>query len=161
MTTLTYRQANDSDIAAMADIRAGDWGTTEFWQERIAGYLARQSHPRCAKPERSAFVCLQRTVVVGLIAGHLTTRFGCEGELQWISVRPAYRGRGVASGLFRCLAGWFVAQRASKICVDVEPGNSIARAFYRSVGARDFRPHWMLWDDVAEALAKPADAPRS
>jgi hypothetical protein len=33
---------------------------------------------------RVAFVCVEPKRIVGLITGHLTRRFGCHGELEWI-----------------------------------------------------------------------------
>ena len=53
---------------------------------------------------RVSFIGLERELIVGLIAGHLTKRFGCDGEREWISVRSRYRNRGVASQLIRLLA---------------------------------------------------------
>jgi GNAT superfamily N-acetyltransferase len=186
---LIYRPATPADIAGMAEVRAGDWGTAEYWRERIARYLSGELTPREALPHphstgrqgappfsaaervgptRVAFVCAARERVVGLIAGHLTRRFGCDGELEWISVRPEYRGQGIASELLRRLAEWFLAQEmpygqlttdnrqlhpARRICVDVEPTNHAARRFYARHGAVDFKPHWMVWDDIGKALA--------
>jgi ribosomal protein S18 acetylase RimI-like enzyme len=149
---LLYRQARHSDIPEMAEIRAGDWGTEEYWRERILQYLTHQLHPRQALRPRVAFVCLDRESVVGLIAGHLTRRFACDGELEWISVRPQYRSRGVASQLLCRLAEWFVAQDARLVCVDVEPSNQVARRFYARHGAEDLKPHWMVWKDIQAAI---------
>lgn len=157
---ISYREATLSDVSGMAQVRAHDWGTEESWRKNIALYLAGQSHPREALHARSAFVCIDGTQVVGLIAGHLTRRFGCDGELQWISVRPEYRGRKIASSLLRLLAAWFRARDAVRVCVDVEPSNRVARAFYASHGARNLKPHWMVWKNittVCEAVASQPD----
>jgi ribosomal protein S18 acetylase RimI-like enzyme len=148
MAELQYRQATPDDIAGMAEVRAGDWGTDEYWRERISRYLGGESQPRQARAERIAFVCAEEERVVGLIAGHRTRRLGCEGELEWISVRREYRKRGIAAELLRRLAGWFVEQNARRICVDVEPENEVARRFYRRHGATDLKPSWMVWDDI-------------
>jgi len=94
-----YRQARHSDIPMMAEIRAADWGTEEYWRERILQYLKHKLHPRDALRPRVSFVCVEHQRIVGLIAGHLTRRFGCDGELEWISVRPECRSRGIASEL--------------------------------------------------------------
>src|SRR5580698_7715360 len=104
---MLYREATLADVPGMAQVRAGDWESEEYWRERIPFYLTGQSHPRQALGPRIAFVCLDDDVVAGFIAGHLTQRFGCDGELEWISVRPQYRRHRVASGLLRLLAGWF------------------------------------------------------
>jgi ribosomal protein S18 acetylase RimI-like enzyme len=143
-----YRQALLDDIPAMAKIRAADWGGEEYWRDRILQYLTYQLHPREALRPRVALVGVEQERVVGLIAGHLTTRFGCDGELEWISVRQDYRRRGVASQLLYHLADWFTAKHARRVCVDVEPSNHAARRFYVRHGAKDLRPHWMVWEDI-------------
>jgi GNAT superfamily N-acetyltransferase len=97
---------------------------------------------------RAAFVGIDDGLVAGFIAGHLTERFGCAGELEWISIRPQYRRRGVASGLLRLIAGWFRDQGAGRICVDVAPSAVDARAFYSAPGAVELKPHWMIWEDI-------------
>lgn len=147
-----FRQAQISDIPQMAEIRAGDWGTEEYWRERILQYMSGTLHPRDALPARVAFVCVDKERVVGLIAGHLTRRFGCDGELEWISVRPEYRNRGIASLLLRSLAEWFSSQGAKYVCVDVEPSNHAARLFYARNGAEDLKPHWMVWKNIGAVL---------
>ena len=146
---MLYRQAQFSDIPAMSRLRANDWGTEEYWRERIALYMNGRLHPREARTERTGFVCADGDQIAGLIAGHLTRRFGCDGELEWISVNPAYRGQKVGSILLLKLAEWFVAQGARFICVDVEPANEPARKFYAANGAYDLKPHWMAWKDIA------------
>ncbi len=145
---MPYRKARHSDIPTMAEIRAADWGTEEYWRKRIFHYLTHKLHPRDALRPRASFVCVQHRRIVGLIAGHLTHRYGCEGELEWISVRPECRGRGIASELLCRLAKWFVAHHAHRVCVDVEPSNQTARRLYARHGAEDLKPHWMVWKDI-------------
>jgi GNAT superfamily N-acetyltransferase len=155
--SIIYRQAQLSDVPAMAEIRAGDWGTEEYWRERITQYLSGELHPKEALPPRVSFVALEDERVLGLIAGHLTRRFGCDGELEWISVRAECRGRGVASELLRCLAQWFIANNARYVCVDVEPSNLVARRFYAQNGAEDLKPHWMVWRNIGAIIAAQDD----
>ena len=149
---MTYRRARRADIRAMAEIRAADWGSEPYWRERIWRYLAQQLHPREARLPRVAFVAVDHARVVGLIAGHLTRRFGCGGELEWISIREKYRGRGVATALLCRLAKWFTRHEVLRVCVDVEPSNEPARRFYARHGAEDMKPHWMVWKDIRRAL---------
>ena len=148
---ILYREARQSDIPGMAEVRACDWGSEEYWSNRICGYLAQQLHPREALLPRTAFVAVEKERIVGLIAGHLTRRFGCDGELEWISVRPSYRSRGVASQLVFGLAEWFLAHDVRRVCVDVDPSNQVARRFYAHHGAQDLKPHWMVWQDIRMA----------
>jgi predicted GNAT family acetyltransferase len=91
--------------------------------------------------------------VVGLVAGHLTRRFGCAGELQWISVRPEERARGIASALLCCLATWMVAHEARRVCVAVESSNANARRFYTNRAATSLTSHWMVWEDIGAVVS--------
>jgi len=149
---MLYRQAQLSDVPAMAEIRAADWGTEDYWRERITQYLTGKLHPKKALQPRVSFVALEDEHVVGLIAGHLTRRFGCDGELEWISVRAECRGRGIAQELLRQLAQWFIAHNARFVCVDVEPSNLLARRFYARHGAEELKPHWMVWKDIGAVI---------
>ncbi len=145
---MLYRQTEISDVPGMARLRANDWGTEPYWRERIELYMIGQLHPKHALAPRVGYVCADGEEIVGLIGGHLTCRFGCDGELEWISVSPAYRGQKIGSGLLLKLAEWFVAQGAKFICVDVDPANELARKFYAANGAYDLKPHWMAWNDI-------------
>jgi len=151
---LKIREAQLSDIPAMARIRALEWETEEYWNRRIRAYVAGELDPKFALKLRINYVCYENDLLVGFIAGHLTTRHGCQGELEWINVIREKRGSGAASGLIRVLAKWFVAQNALRVCVDVEPSNTIARRFYARHGAEHLKPHWMAWNDIRVVLEK-------
>lgn len=148
MTSIAYRTAAPADVGALARIRAVSWGTEPYWQARISGYMRGELHPQHALAPRVIFVAAEPTVLVGLIAGHLTRRFGCDGELEWLDVIPERRRTGIAGALLRTLATWFGARRAKRICVDVDPANEPARAFYRKHAAQDLTPHWLVWPDI-------------
>src|SRR5437764_553740 len=107
---------------------AGGWtgGADAATMER---YLLGEHHPQKALAPRAAFIAELDDSVIGFIAGHLTQRFGCNGELQWIYIAPDYRGTHVAAELLHRLAKWFIAQQAPRVCVNVEPDNHAARAF--------------------------------
>ena len=150
MSETLYREARRTDIPAMAKIRLADWGTEEYWRTRILHYLTYEQNPKEALRPRISYVCVESENVVGFIAGHLTRRFACDGELEWISIRRECRGRGIALELLRHLAKWFVKHHAVRVCVDVEPSNETARRFYRRHGAEDLKPHWMVWNDIRQ-----------
>ncbi|HUK30986.1 MAG TPA: GNAT family N-acetyltransferase [Candidatus Acidoferrum sp.] len=154
MNAVKYRRAVKSDVLAMARIRALSWGTEGYWQTRIAAYMDGELHPQLALMPRVNFVAIEGDSVVGLIAGHLTTRHACDGELEWIDVIAEKRGSGVASELLRHLARWFVEKKAPRICVDVDPGNTVARRFYVRNGAEELKPHWLVWNDIGTILGK-------
>jgi ribosomal protein S18 acetylase RimI-like enzyme len=152
MGTVQYREGNKSDIVAMARIRASEWGAEGYWITRITGYMDRKLHPQKALMPRVIYVALENGSVIGFIAGHLTQRYECDGELEWINVIPGRRGDGIARELLRLLAGWFAKQKASQVCVDVDPANTIARRFYARHGAQHLNERWMVWNDMDALL---------
>ena len=107
----------------------------------MAMYLEGRHHPQQALEPRVAYLATVGGVVAGYIAGHLTRRYGCDGEVQYLYVAPAYRRTGLASTLLRQLAEWFEAQGAVRICVDVNEDSASARPFYAAQGAQPLRPH--------------------
>jgi ribosomal protein S18 acetylase RimI-like enzyme len=148
---IIYRQADVHDVPALARIRAAEWGSGEYWQNRISGYMEGELDPQKALKPRIIYMAQAGDEVAGFIAGHLTRRFDCDGELEWINVRAEQRGSGIAAELLRMLAEWFLSQNAPRICVDVSPDNVIARSFYARHGATELKPSWMVWNDVRTA----------
>ncbi|MFB9844954.1 GNAT family N-acetyltransferase [Mucilaginibacter ginsenosidivorans] len=144
---INYRAATNADIAALARLRSEGWGEAQYWMPRITGYLDGTRHPQKALAPRVAFVAMKDDEIIGFIAGHLTTRLDCDGELEWIDVTSKHRRKGIASELVRLLAKWFEEKGARKVCVD--PGNEAARKFYASMGAENLDQHWMYWRDIS------------
>ena len=132
----------------MAQIRSAERVTDEYWKTRIQRYMRGEHDPQKALKPRMLYVALQNSAVVGFIAGHLTRRYECDGELQWINVMEVERNTGIATALLRLLAQWFVSQHAFKICVDVDPENIVARNFYIRHGATELNRHWLVWNDI-------------
>lgn len=114
-------------------------------------YLAGEHHPRRALALRVAYVAELDEALVGFIAGHLSERFDCDGELQWILVAPSHRGSDVATQLLKVLAEWLADHGARRVCVNVTHENRIARRFYSRHGAIDLSNGWMVWPDVNAA----------
>jgi GNAT superfamily N-acetyltransferase len=146
---LLYRPATPLDVAAMAQLAPEHLGNAPDWESRIAAYLSGEHNPRQALRPRVMIVAEQDDEVIGFIAGHLTRRFHCQGELQWINVSAALRRQGVATELLHQLADWFATYDAHKICVDVKPRNPDARAFYIHQGAEPINNHWLMWPDIS------------
>jgi GNAT superfamily N-acetyltransferase len=157
MPIVCYWQVDKSDIPAIARIRAAEGGEEEYWRIRISQYLDCKLHPQHALMPRVMYVALERDSLVGFIAGHLTRRYGCEGELEWINVITPSRGGGTASELLRRLAAWFAEQKASRICVDVDPANTTARRFYTRHGAEKLNDCWLVWNDISVVLGEQLD----
>ncbi len=155
--SITIRAAISSDIPAMAAIRASEWQTPEYWIARISGYLAGYHSPPKALPARTIFVATENNLVVAFVAGHLTTRFACHAELEWITVLAEKRGQGIAGLLLEKIARWFVEQNALRICVDPDAS---ARSLYAKFGATALNRHWMVWEDSREMLRQALEVNR-
>jgi ribosomal protein S18 acetylase RimI-like enzyme len=146
--SFAIRLAGEHDIAGMAALRAQTWGTAPYWAARVAGYLNGEHSPQQALAERVAFVALDEDAVVGLVAGHRTKRFGCDGELEWIDVAKECRGQGIADGLMVTMMAWFGEHGALRVCVNVAPENAVAQRFYARHGAVPLHEYWMVWNDI-------------
>lgn len=142
------RAADLADVPAMTRIRAAGGWTGGAPEERMIAYMQGGFDPQHALKPRVVLVAEEANALVGYIAGHLTRRYGCDGELEWLYVLPEHRRSGVASLMLHELAGWFAERHASRVCVDVEPSNAVARSFYAWHGARELNPHWLVWDDI-------------
>lgn len=153
---IEVRTAAAADVAEITRIREA--GGLPDDGERMARYLAGEHHPRHALAPRVMFVAGQGGRMIGYIAGHRTTRFGCDGELQWIFVAPEARGGGAAELLLDRLAAWFIGEGARRVCVDVVPENTRARRFYHSHGAQTLHPNWLVWPDIAAARRQPSSS---
>lgn len=151
---IIYRVAGEADIPGMARLRTEQYGedTLSHWEQRIAGYMRGDINPQQALASRIVYVAMDGEIVAGFIAGHLTRRFGCDGELEWINVGATHQGTGIADRLLRELAAWFVRQNTFYICVNCAPDNAVAQKFYRRHGAKTLSEHWLVWKDIIRLL---------
>jgi ribosomal protein S18 acetylase RimI-like enzyme len=164
MHSQLIREATLADVPLMASLRDKSGWRGGANAERMTMYLSNEHHPQYALPQRVAFIAVQNRELKGYIAGHLTTRFGCQGELQWILVDPEFRGGSVASELLIRMAEWFSRSKSNRVCVNVEPENVRARAFYRRHGATELSEYWLQWSDILEVQKRndePSDAPKA
>ncbi|MEO6719224.1 MAG: GNAT family N-acetyltransferase [Ferruginibacter sp.] len=146
MSEILYRKVINQDISSLAKIRSRYSETEEHWTNRISGYLNLTINPQQSKRIRIIYIASINNLIIGFIAGHLTDRYECDGELQWIDVVQEDRNLGIASELVKLLAKWFIDQDCVKICAD--PANEIAQQFYKKNGAEFLNDHWMFWKDI-------------
>src|SRR5512140_1605389 len=118
LTRTRYRRASATDVPMMVRCRESDPEVGPA-DTRMAAYLAGEHHPREAIMARGGYVAHVAETPVGYTAGHLTRRYGCQGEIQYLYVAPMHRRLGVARQLVLLLARWFLEQHATHICVDV------------------------------------------
>jgi len=143
-----FRQATSKDVSAMAQCREAEPAAGPL-DPRTADYLDGAHHPQQALLPRAGYVALKGEQVVGYIAGHLTRRHDCDGELQYLFVAPAYRRQGFGTVLLRLLADWFREQGARKICVGVANDSPPeTKPFVEHLGAVPLVKYWYAWDDI-------------
>lgn len=152
--SIVIRLVEDRDLPTLASIRAREWETRSYWEHRIARYLGGEESPQLALSARAAFVAEQDGEIVGFIAGHLTRRHSCAGELEWINVVEEHRGKGIAGVLLERMAGWFLEHEAHRVCVNVAPDNVAARGLYANAGAQRLNEYWMIWEDIQAPRAR-------
>lgn len=90
--------------------------------------------------------------MVGFIAGHLTTRYGKEVEIQSFFVLPENQRTGLGGKLLLQFIGWASRHNVKSLCVGIAAKNKY-KAFYLKYGGRYINPHWIYWDDM-QALAQ-------
>ena len=151
-----FRIAESGDAAAMAACRAGDPSGPA--DPRMKAYLDGEHHPQKALPPRRGVVALDGERIIAYIAGHRTTRHGCEGELQYLFVKREYRRRGIATELLSQLASWFLEEGVRHVCVAIA-GDSPPEAepFVESRGATPLKRYWHAWPDIAGAVNPDPD----
>jgi ribosomal protein S18 acetylase RimI-like enzyme len=148
--TVFIRAATAEDVPELAAIRAEESWDVAFWSERIGGYIAGVYHPREALSLRTVLVASDAGNIDGFCAGHATTRWSCDGEVQWVNVRSSMRGRGVARLLLLALLSWFRSQSTERICVNVAADNAAAIRLYTRTGALPLREGWMIWEFASQ-----------
>lgn len=149
---LNFRAATSLDVTAMAQSRLADPDAGPA-DSRMKAYFDGQHHPQNALLPRAGYLALSGDQVIGYIAGHRTTRHGCDGEVQYLFVAPAYRRRGVATALLRLLVGWFRAEGVQAVCVAVaDDSPPEAKPFFESLGATPLKKHWYAWQEIGNAL---------
>jgi len=144
---LSYREVTSADVAAMAGCRLGDADAGPA-DARMAAYFDGLHHPQQALLPRAGYAAFAGDALVGYIAGHLTRRYGYDGEVQYLYVAPDYRRRGVASALLRLLVEWFQQQGVARVCVNADPDSPAAAPFYVSQGTSPLNRYWYAWEDV-------------
>lgn len=125
---------------------------------RYAVYL----RDRMRDIDSSVFVAEDGERIVGLAIGTVrktdsffqAQRFGYVSDLM---VSPGMRRRGVGRALYERTALWFRSLGIDVVRLHVAVESGEARAFWRSIGARDFLVE--AWIDLPAAVAPESDSP--
>ena len=149
---ISFRAATSADVPAMVQCHLND-AAADPPDPRMAAYLNGEHHPQQALPARAAYIACVGEDLIGYIAGHRTMRHGCEGEVQYLFVSPAFRLRGIGTALLQRLAQWFAQEGARKVCIAVANDSPPQlKPFVESLGATPLRKNWYAWGDLAMSV---------
>jgi GNAT superfamily N-acetyltransferase len=115
-------------------------------QYRWQTYFAGQS-PATSKPGRIVFKAVDEDRIIGFIAGHLTTRFDKDAEIQNFYVLKNYQRKSIGYTLLVQLIKWLAANKANSLCVGIAEYNPY-QSFYLKYGGQYLNEHWIFWDDI-------------
>ncbi len=118
------------------------------WQTYFAG-----KSPQTSKPERVVLKVIIDDKIAGYIAGHLTTRYEIDAEIQSFYILKEHQRKGIGKLLLTELVNWLLAINAHSLCVGIAPGNPY-KAFYLKYGGQYLNEHWIWWDDINELADK-------
>ena len=103
--------------------------------------------PQTSKPQRVVFKAIYQDSIVGYLAGHLTTRYNMDAEIQSFYVLKMHQRNGIGSYLLSEFAGWVIANECKSLCVGIAANNKY-QAFYLKHGGKHLNEHWIYWNDV-------------
>ena len=124
------------DFELDLELRANRWKT----------YFQRQS-PQTSKPERLVLKAVDNGKIVCYIAGHLTTRYDLEAEIQSFYILKPYQRQGLGNRLLLEFFDWLDKNHATSLCVGIATDNKY-KAFYLKNGGQYLNEHWIYWVDV-------------
>lgn len=117
------------------------------WQTYING-----QSPQTSKPERIVLKAIDDSNrIIGFIAGHLTTRFNLDAEIQSFYVLKEKQKQGIGSLLLVELIRWLIDLDAKTLCVGFKPENKY-KSFYLKHGGEYLNEHWIIWKDIHAVL---------
>ncbi len=157
---MTITIATETDIDELADVEIeskresipeiieGFEIDKEARVRRWVTYFQGQS-PQTSKPERVVFKVMSNDRIVGYLAGHLTTRFNLDAEIQSFYILKSYQRQGLGTRLLRHFVEWLISKKVTTLCVGIAPLNKY-KAFYLKHNGQYIDDHWVYWADIKE-----------
>ena len=119
------------------------------WQTYFKG-----QSPPTSKPERLMLKAVTKdNKIIGYLAGHLTTRYNMDAEIQSLYVLKQEQKKDVGTKLLAEFIKWLMNLDAKILCVGIKPENKY-KAFYLKHGGQYINEHWIFWQDIGLLLKK-------
>jgi ribosomal protein S18 acetylase RimI-like enzyme len=119
---------------------------------RWSTYFKGQS-PQTSKPDRLILKAVINNKIVGYLAGHLTTRYNLDAEIQSFYILKQQQRLGLGKKLLTEFAKWLVSKNVASLCVGIASTNKY-KAFYIKNGGQYLNDHWIYWTDIKELTVK-------
>jgi GNAT superfamily N-acetyltransferase len=103
--------------------------------------------PQTSKKERVVLKAFIDEKIIGYIAGHLTTRYNIDAEIQSFYILKEYQRMGTGTKLLETFLVWVLKHSAQSLCVGIASDNPY-QSFYLKHGGRHLNKHWIYWDDL-------------
>ncbi|MBW4891254.1 GNAT family N-acetyltransferase [Mucilaginibacter sp. HMF5004] len=103
--------------------------------------------PASAKPERVVYKAVLNGHIIGYVAGHLTTRYEKDAEIQAFYLLKEQQRKGYGTKMLAHLLDWFKQFNVKSVCVGIDKDNPYQQ-FYLKHGGEHINEHWIGWDDV-------------
>lgn len=117
---------------------------------RWSTYFDKQS-PKTSKPERRILKAVNNIRIIGYLAGHLSTRYNMDAEIQSVYILKQEQNNGIGTKLLAEFVKWLISLDARTLCVGFNPGNPY-KAFYLKHGGQYLNEHWIFWPDITQLL---------
>lgn len=140
----------ESKIASIPEIVTGIDIDYAARLQRWHTYFKGES-PKSSKPERLILKAEISEKIVGYIAGHLTTRYEKDAEIQSFYMLKEHHRNGIGKTLLNRFVQWALNQHAKSLCVGIAPENKY-QAFYLKYGGQNLNPHWIYWDNLQDLI---------
>jgi ribosomal protein S18 acetylase RimI-like enzyme len=137
---VSIARARLEDIPALVDLMAAFHAESDYTLDRA---WAEASFRKLLDEDAfgTAWIARENEEAVGYVV--LTLRFSMEfgalaGMIDDLFVQPAFRRRGIGSGLLEALVSTCRAIHVAAIQVEVDPGNAAGMALYRRLGLHPY-----------------------
>lgn len=119
--------------------------------QRWQTYFKKQS-PTTSKPQRLILKAVnEEGRITGYLAGHLTTRYNLDAEIQSFYVLKEAQNKRIGTRLLTSFVTWLIDMNAVSLCVGINPGNKY-KAFYLKYGGQYLNEHWIYWPNTAQLV---------
>ena len=118
--------------------------------KRWISYFTGES-PSSSKPDRIVFGVTEAGEIIGYIAGHHTSRFDVDLEIQSFYILKKWQRKSIGTNLLVRLSQWAQVKGYVSACVGVAPLNPY-RSFYLKHGAYVRNQHWLEWGNLPRSL---------